>query len=109
MIVERALAVALLASLAVALEAGCVPGPAARCEAGSEEPWCPPSSESWLATRYEAVCGQARTDCSAGVRVVAPDGRPTCDPDAPELGPSCPGGWAPYCYFADCREGEDEW
>lgn len=99
--------IALVALLS--LGGGCAPGPAARCEAGRSEPRCPPSTESVLSTRYEAVCGQARTDCAAGVRVVAPDGRPTCDPEAPELGPTCPGGGLPYCHFADCRDDEDTW
>lgn len=93
--------------LAALVGAGCALGPAVRCEAGSSEPVCPPSSESWPSTRYEAVCGQALTDCSTGVRVVAPDGRPTCDPEAPESGPICPGGGIAYCHFADCREGDE--
>lgn len=96
---------ALLVVGVVALPA-CIGGPAARCEAGSEEPRCPVSSESPFSTRYEAVCGEARVDCNTTLRVIAPDGRPTCDPEAPELGPTCRGGWTPYCYFADCREGD---
>lgn len=92
-----------LAALALSALASCALGPAARCEAGRSEPRCPVSSESAFSTRYEAVCGEAYVDCSGPLRVVAPHGRPTCDPVAPENGPTCAGGWTPYCYFADCR------
>lgn len=89
--------------LAVAwIVAACSPGPEAWCEAGSMEPWCPPTGESWFETNYEPVCGDAFTDCAAGVSVLVFE-RPSCDPDAPERRPRCAGGSAPYCYFADCR------
>ena len=94
-------------AVALTLLAGCVPGPPARCEAGSERPRCPIPEDLFARTRYEAVCGEAYTNCSYGIEVVAPKGRPTCDPEAPELGPMCPSGWVPYCHFADCRERED--
>ncbi len=97
--------VSVLASLLGLLSlAGCYPGPAARCEAGREQPRCPVSSESWVRTRYEPVCGEAWVDCTAGIRVVSTGGRPQCDPTAPELEASCPNGDLAYCYFADCRE-----
>lgn len=83
----------------------CVPGPEAWCEAGEVEPRCPPSGESWLETTYEPVCGDAFTDCTGGVTVVAFE-RPSCDPDAPDRGPRCADGSTPYCYFADCRTEE---
>jgi len=98
----------LTTALLIAIAAGaalpsCL-GPEARCEAGNATPRCPVSGESPLTTRYEPVCGEARVDCSGPLRVIAPDGRPTCDPTAPEDGPICAGGWTPYCYFADCRD-----
>lgn len=85
----------------------CVPGPDARCEAGAVEPRCPATGESWFETTYEAVCGDAYTDCAAGVTVIPVGGRPSCDPDAPQLGPRCADGSHPYCYFADCRVSEE--
>jgi hypothetical protein len=104
MIARRLAVLAATSALAsFAIPAGCAPGPEPTCELGSERPRCPPSSESWWSTRYEAVCGHARTDCSAGVQVVAPNGRPSCDPAAPELGAACSDGSLPYCHFADCR------
>ncbi|MCA9604686.1 MAG: hypothetical protein KC619_03770 [Myxococcales bacterium] len=91
------------AAVAISSLASCALGPAAHCEAGNAEPRCPVSSESPFSTRYEAVCGEAYVDCTTTLQVIAPDGRPTCDPAAPEEGPTCAGGWTPYCYFADCR------
>ncbi|MEZ4339094.1 MAG: hypothetical protein R3B82_20945 [Sandaracinaceae bacterium] len=103
MTAERALRAALLAAWsALALGTGCLPGPAAECRAGQEEPRCPPPPDLFRTT-YAPVCGQGITSCSGGARVVAPDGQPTCDPAAPADGPVCADGHIPYCHLADCR------
>lgn len=104
MTAERAVAaVSLIALAALLFDTGCQPGPPVECRAGQTQPRCPWPDDVFR-THYEPVCGVARTVCEGGRRVVAPDGRPACDPASPQAGPTCADGHLSYCHLADCRE-----